>query len=67
MVLHLDKGIVEWHTSTTILDIEVDSKVDQDLLCFKSGISSRARHVDRKVKQVTSMLINLVDVSSFTD
>jgi hypothetical protein len=63
-ISYLDESIVQRCTILIVLEINVDTSVDEELLSFKSSISSRTRHVNCMVEKIASLVVNLVDVGS---
>ena len=61
VILDLDEGVVKGHSATAVTHIHVNTFVEENLLSFKSGIGRRACHIDGKVEQVPSMMVDLVD------
>lgn len=55
------------YSTFTVPQVDVNTKVNQCLLGLESSISSCRRHVDSVMEQVTTLVINLVDFSTFSD
>lgn len=56
-IFDLNERIVQWYPIELVFLVDVNSEVDQELLGFKSGVSSSARHVDCLVEQVPAVIV----------
>lgn len=45
-----------------ISQVYIYAILNQELLCFKSCICSGARHIDSMMKQISTLVIDLIDV-----
>ena len=63
-VLDLNEGVMKGCTVLVVTQVDVHTSVDEELLCLESGISCGTRHVNGMMKQISTLVVNLVDVGS---
>ena len=47
-----------------VFNIDFHAQVDQELLSLESGVSCRTWHVNCEMKQISAMVVNLVDIGA---
>ena len=55
---------MQWYSVKFISSVDVDTQIYQYLLGFESGIGCSTRHVNRKMKDIPSILVSLIYVST---
>lgn len=63
-ILNFNEGVMQRGSQFLITEVDIDSFVNQELLCFKCCISCCTGHVNCMMKQVATFVINLVDVTT---
>jgi len=64
MLTNLDKSIVEGRPTIFIATVNVYPQFNQNLLDFKCSVSSGAGKVDGVMKQISALVVNVIDLSS---
>jgi hypothetical protein len=63
-VLDLHEAVMQRRALRLVSQVDVNTTLDEEGLCFKGGISCGTGHVDGMMEKVSSLVINLVDVGS---
>ena len=58
---------MQWHAAPAVFYVHLDAKLDQDSFRFKRGICRAAGLLDSVMKQVASLLVDQIEVSTFGD
>lgn len=66
MLTNLDESIVKGCPSILIATVNVYSQFNQNLLDFECSVSSGAGKVDGVMKQISALMVNVVDFSSMS-